>query len=664
MSIPDKERAVKLEIPLMLADLGVPIFCGRLDASGDPDPRDRRWDKWQQTTPRDSLRNLRRYKDGDAIGAVGGWTMDFLDWDLRNDPDGSGREWLHKLKLQPAMRQETPSHGAHAFIPALGLPKGKVMPGVDYQGGRVDGSSRGFVFIEPTVRPSKFKDDYGTLRPYSLQVLRELPPASEFNFLKSAIEAARNGSNGSGSAPNGHRQAPSVLREACLTAEAGGQRHALLRIIKEWQYRGYEQEDVLNLFVQLVSEMPCFDDSDPWYPARGPHPGRWFNSLLKQAGTFIVDAQPGELDGASDFEPVRSGLVMSLESVQERTTDWLWKLYLARGEISLIDGEKGVGKSTCWFDVAARGSRGAPMPGEVSGDGSCWSTLILSPENRTEQIIKPRLRAAGANMSRIFMPAIPSSRRGKSPEMYLLPDSAMKIGQMILAANASLLIIDPIPAFLMPNINSHNDASVRTALAPLARVLADLGCAAGFSRNMNKNTAVEDRYRGSGSQAFADLARVHLVVTRLPSDSGAPGSFGLSQAVANMTRKEDRTLCFSIEDSEVPLDDDGNMISHVVWHGLYLVSLGASRRGPRPVEQDKIREVLSEIYSDGGSFEPSYVLEMLSAAGCSTNKVTVAKVRDEMGIVAVPVYIRGKRGVTGWKWTMESQRSRVGDTEA
>ena len=104
--------------------------------------------------------------------------------------------------------------------------------------------------------------------------------------------------------------------------------------------------------------------------------------------------------------------------------------------------------------------------------------------------------------------------------------------------------MDPITAFLEQNINSHNEASVRTALAPLAEVLERLDCAAGFSRNMNKNTGQEAKFRGSGSAAFANLARVQLVAMRLPKDCGSEADFGLWQADVNLTQRRDEALTY------------------------------------------------------------------------------------------------------------------------
>lgn len=629
-----------LETARALARIGMPVWRSKLSKDGGPIR-----EKWQDIKVDVAERELAAWQPGMAMCATAGVVFDVLDRDPKNDP--GSRSWNRLLnKLGPDgldyfFRVRTPSGGEHYYIATLGLGRKynpiPGFPGVDLQ------SSNSLVFLPPTQRKGGayvvLENALGEFSPRPCKALKKL--------ILSSVPV--------GGAVADERAEVSDLRRACIEAPEGSQRAALLRLVHEYERKGYDREDIVLLLLQL--NIRNYNPSSPWN-------ARSFRSLFHRAGAVIADARPGELDGIE--EPIRAGRVRALDGVEAKITRWLWKPFLARGEISLLDGEKGVGKSSSWFDIAARGSRGAAMPGDERQSRGAFSTLILSPENRTEQIIVPRLRAAGADLSRIFMPAI-GVQRGKRMEdkMLLLPDSAETIGGMIRESGASLLIIDPVPAFLMPTINSHNDASVRTALAPLAAVLGRLDCAAGFSRNMNKNSSQEARHRGSGSQAFADLARVHIVMMRLPPDAGVPGQFGFSQAVANMTRHDSRVLTFSIEDSDIPLDEevDGDgpsYVSRLVWHGYQDVVLGGSfRRGPRGWMQEKIQEVLSDIFAEAGtSISPAEVYDLLRAAGASVNHATVDKVREDMGIIALPVHEKGKRGVKGWVWTNEIRVTR------
>src|SRR5438874_3237412 len=57
-----------------------------------------------------------------------------------------------------------------------------------------------------------------------------------------------------------------------------------------------------------------------------------------------------------------------LSNVRPETVRWLWEPYLPRGKLALLDGDPGVGKSLLTIDLAARLSRGGPLPdGSMAG---------------------------------------------------------------------------------------------------------------------------------------------------------------------------------------------------------------------------------------------------------------------------------------------------------
>jgi hypothetical protein len=304
-----------------LTKMGVPIIVGRTDEDGNPDREDHRWKGWQKFTVKGNPARLRSYQSGDSLGAVCGVVFDVLDIDPRNGGADSFRRMAADLGEDgPEIywRVDTPSKGKHLYVAKLGIGKHTGwMPGLDLQGGRPDGSGRGFVFIPPTVRPSKAD---GRSRAYRANVD---PLAVNGNgglvgpfreYLERALEA------GSGHGGTGGREEPRVLRQACIEAEAGGQRGALLKYVHELERRGLERDEVLVLLRSLASEMPVYDPRRPWYPARG-NPDQELLTLFHRPGKVIPDAAPGELDGIDG--PGRSSSRNLLAGV--RSGDWLNK---------------------------------------------------------------------------------------------------------------------------------------------------------------------------------------------------------------------------------------------------------------------------------------------------------------------------------------------------
>src|SRR5687768_13002837 len=79
---------------------------------------------------------------------------------------------------------------------------------------------------------------------------------------------------------------------------------------------------------------------------------------------------------------------------------WLWEPYLARGKLSVIDGDPGTGKSFVTIDLAARISSGAGFPGGAP-PVQPESVLLLSAEDDARDTICPRLIAARSNTTQV-----------------------------------------------------------------------------------------------------------------------------------------------------------------------------------------------------------------------------------------------------------------------
>src|SRR5438552_1105168 len=94
-------------------------------------------------------------------------------------------------------------------------------------------------------------------------------------------------------------------------------------------------------------------------------------------------------------------LVESLSRLVSRPVDWLWPARLARGKLSIFDGDPALGKSLVTLDLCARITTGRPFP-----DGAPairpGNVLIINGEDTAEDTVAPRLRALGADLDRAF----------------------------------------------------------------------------------------------------------------------------------------------------------------------------------------------------------------------------------------------------------------------
>lgn len=188
--------------------------------------------------------------------------------------------------------------------------------------------------------------------------------------------------------------------------------------------------------------------------------------------------------------------------------EWLWPSRVPLGKLSLFVGNPEAGKSMATVDLAARVSRGAAFP-----DGQPCETgdvVFLTSEDDPRDTIKPRLLAAGADMSRVHRVkavkvtladgSTASSHFSLDRDLERLEDALEKLRR------PRLIIVDPLTAYLGKGVDSHRDAEVRAILDPLAemagrRRLSTIGIC-----HMRKSE-ITALLRVGGSIAFTAVAR-------------------------------------------------------------------------------------------------------------------------------------------------------------
>lgn len=239
-----------------------------------------------------------------------------------------------------------------------------------------------------------------------------------------------------------------------------------------------------------------------------------------------------------DEEAVKEHLLHTpFSQVKEEGVYWLWPGRIALGAITLLDGDPGLGKSLLTLDLAARVSTGREMPDgapgmilrEVMPDGEVelWGggpepVLLLSAEDDPARTILPRLVAAKAALELVELLSDVKSRNlntGRTAtHPFRVPHDIPYLEDTIEAVGASLVVIDPLMAFLEGGVNSWRDQDVRAALAPLAEVARNTWTAIVILRHLNKAAGASAIYRGGGSIGFIGAARSGLLVAKYPDD--------------------------------------------------------------------------------------------------------------------------------------------------
>jgi putative DNA primase/helicase len=134
-------------------------------------------------------------------------------------------------------------------------------------------------------------------------------------------------------------------------------------------------------------------------------------------------------------------------------TDWLWPNIVACGDLTLLGGAPGMGKSQVAIYAAATVSRGGTWP-----DGSearRGSVILCETEDRPGSALRPRLEAAGADLSRVSF----GKHMDLSTGMAALASQAERLPDL------RLLVLSPVLTFF--GATSNDDNTVRAKLRPL-----------------------------------------------------------------------------------------------------------------------------------------------------------------------------------------------------
>ncbi len=384
----------------------------------------------------------------------------------------------------------------------------------------------------------------------------------------------------------------------------------------EYFQAGYTRED----FLGLVEQADIVHD---------------LKHTVAEADALAAEAK-NEIDAmVKNVSAPAVGVLMS--EVQPEQISWLWPGYIPLGKLAVLDGDPGLGKSTLALNVAARISKGHAMP-DGSGGGEPGGVVILSAEDGLGDTIRPRLEAAGADLSRIVaLDSCPDSE-GTDEHPPVLPDDLEWIKKSIERVNARLVIVDPLMAFLSGNTNSHRDQDIRRVLARMAALAEETGVAIVVIRHLNKMAGGNPLYRGGGSIGIIGAARSGLLVARDPEQEQDGERRVLASTKSNLGPKPE-SLSFHLEQAE-------NDASRVVWDGAsthdanaLLLQADDSERGPL----EEAMEFLNEELADG-PVAANEIYKRGREAGHSER--TLKRAKGKLKVES------NKQGLGGWAWEL------------
>ncbi len=326
--------------------------------------------------------------------------------------------------------------------------------------------------------------------------------------------------------------------------------------------------------------------------------------------------------GTSKGKPPVGLAFVRASDVQVEEVEWLWDGRLAAGKITVLEGDPGTGKTTLALSLAACMSNGTPFPSQGARTLTRRDVLVFSGEDGQGDTLKPRLLAAGADCRRVYFEDIgsPTALRLMLPrDIDLLEAKVNELG-------IGLVIIDPVMSYLDPDVDSHKDQEVRTALMPLAAMAQRTRVAIVLIRHLNKGTGLSALYRGGGSIAFAGVARLVLLAAKNPE---SPEDYVLARVKGNLGRPPP-SLCYA-------LGTAASGSSEVRWGGTSTLTpdelLAPPKPGPRPETTDHAKAFLRDFLGNGPKLRGDV---MASADKFGLSERTVERAFKDLSIRSTP----------------------------
>ena len=332
--------------------------------------------------------------------------------------------------------------------------------------------------------------------------------------------------------------------------------------------------------------------------------------------------------------------------IKAKPRGWVWKGVIPAGQLSLLIGEQGVGKSLLALDLAARMTQGLGGPHD-DDTGKRGSVILFIGQDDLEGIVRPRLDAAGADEKWIHCVESEDLDKEDAEELcaprwafredcdvYMLGtylDGLRDMGQPV-----RLIIIDPASVFLdIPD--GQRDIKLRGMIAKLRDLAARSGTAILFLAQPS-NSGIGKRSSWLPiPRALAEAARSVWMIVR---DIDEPERRLLLPVSTNLCETPDG-FGFTIRDNRIDWEPEPVSLTAEQFHAMATEPKSSSLDEEELSELSRAAEWLKLRLSDG------YVLSTIVREEARANTITVRTLRKAYLLLGCR---RGKETIAEGRW--------------
>jgi putative DNA primase/helicase len=365
-----------------------------------------------------------------------------------------------------------------------------------------------------------------------------------------------------------------------------------------------------------------------------------------------ADAVQRGIDAARRMQGGASGLlVRRMSDIEARPVHWLWPGRIARGKLSVIAGNPGLGKSQICASLSAIVTTGGEWPVDRSRC-EAGAVLLLSAEDDAADTMRPRLEAAHADLARVHvLDAVEDMEYGRTIRrgFDLGADLERLAAELDRHGDVALIVIDPITAY-MGGIDGHKTTEVRGLLAPLQSLAAEKAIAIVAVTHMRKNMGGDPMMQITGSMGLIAAARGGFVVAKDRDDPARR----LMLPVKNNIGNDSTGYAFRVGSIALP---NGISTSRVEWEQEYVTTTADEAMAPGPANEgprsavESAAEFLRALLGDG-PVPSSRVYEEARQVGHADT--TIKRAQQALGI-------KSRKGgmKDGWLWELPPKKTKV-----
>lgn len=249
--------------------------------------------------------------------------------------------------------------------------------------------------------------------------------------------------------------------------------------------------------------------SSPWNKFRGRRneDEQLKRELEKAINHHFKASKPIEEDDEANGHRL---LFRSMDEIEEENIDWIYYPYLARGELTILEGDPGLGKSYLMQMICSSICDGKSLPSVKHMKPVKGRIVYFDVENSSGTVTKKRLVDNGLENFKDFIQV-------EEPFSIDDEDALDEIYEYFDKHRPVIAVFDTINTYI-GGADAFKSHEVQQTLINFKEIAKRFNCAVVVLRHLTKSSKERALYRGQGSIAFTGMARVVITVGQMPEE--------------------------------------------------------------------------------------------------------------------------------------------------